>query len=137
MGNNNKLFRIILIVFLGLSGLLSILFYANVVNEGVMIYWCYLLLIIASLTTLVFSVLAMVKNPKNAKNALIGIVGLIVICIIGYALAGNEEFYNVNGELMADAATSRKSEAGLIAFYIMLVASIGTVIYAEVSKMLK
>lgn len=134
---DNKLYRIILIALLGLSAVLSVLFFMGVVSEGLLIIWCYILFGIATITAIVFPLLNMVQNPKGAKNALIGVVALLVVCGLGYALAGSEEFFTHDGTLLADAATSKKSEAGLIAFYIMGAAAIGAVIFAEVSKMLK
>jgi len=134
---NTKLFRIILIVLLGLSGLLSILFYLGVVSEGLLINWCYVLLGIATLVAIVFPIITMAQNPKNAKSALIGVVALVVVCAIGYFLSGNEVHMDVDGNVLADAATSQKSEAGLIAFYILAICAIGTIIFAEVSKMFK
>ncbi len=134
---DNKLFSIILIALLGLSALLSVLFFASVVSEGLLITWCYILLGIAAATAIVFPMITMAKNPKAAKSALIGVVALVVVFALGYVMAGSEEFYTLDGNLLADEATSKKSEAGLIAFYIMGAAAIGAVIYAEVSKMLK
>lgn len=134
---DNKLYRIILIALLGLSAVLSVLFFVGAVSEGLLITWCYILFGIATLAAIVFPILNMVQNPKGAKNALIGVVALVVVFGLGYALAGSEEFFTHDGNLLADAATSKKSEAGLIAFYIMGAAAIGAVIFAEVSKMLK
>lgn len=134
---DNKLYRIILIALLGLSAVLSVLFFVGAVSEGLLITWCYILFGIATLAAIVFPILNMVQNPKGAKNALIGVVALVVVFGLGYALAGSEEFFTHDGNLLADAATSKKSEAGLIAFYIMGAAAIGAVVYAEVSKMLK
>lgn len=137
MDNNNKLFRIILIALLGASALLSILFMFSVVSEGLLINWCYLLLGIAAVSAVAFSVLNMIKDPKKAKSALIGIVALLVVCGIGYAMSGSEEHLDIDGKLLADAATSQKSEAGLIAFYILAIGAIGSIVFAEVSKMFK
>ncbi len=137
MGNNNKLFSIILIALLGLSAILSILFMFDVVSEGLLITWCYILLAIAAITAIVFPIITMVQNPKGAKNAFIGIAALVLICVIGYFMSGNEVHMNLDGDLLADAATSQKSEAGLIAFYILAAGAIGSIIFAEVSKIFK
>lgn len=134
---NNKLFSIILIALLGLSAVLSVLFFANVVTEGLLLTWCYVLLAIAAVTAVVFPVITMAQNPKGAKNALIGVVGLVVVVGISYALAGSEEYFTLDGVMLADESTSKQSGAGLIAFYIMGAGAIGAVIFAEVSKMLK
>ena len=64
---NTKLFSIILITLLGLSGVLSILFYAGLISEGVLISWCYILMGIATLVAIVFPIITMIQNPKNAK----------------------------------------------------------------------
>ncbi len=137
MENNNKLFSIILMVLLGGSALLSLLFAFDVVSEGLLITWCYILLGIAAVTAVVFPIITMAQNPKGAKNALIGVVALVVICVIGYVMAGNEIHMDIDGELLADESTSQKSEAALIAFYILGAGAIGSIIYAEVSKMFK
>ena len=137
MENNNKLFSIILIALLGLSALLSILFAVDVVNEGILIAWCYILLGIAVLVTIGFSILGMTKNPKGAKNALIGVAALAIICIVAYVMSGNEVHSNNNGDVLADALTSQLSEGGLIAFYILGVVAIGVIIFAEISKAFK
>lgn len=134
---NSKLFSIILMTLLGLSAVLSVLFFVDVISEGLLIMWCYVLLGIASITAIVFPLINMAQNPKSAKNALIGVVALAVVCGIGYTLAGSEEFFTLDGKLLADASSSKYSEAGLIAFYIMGAAAIVAVVYAEVSKMFK
>ncbi len=131
------MFKIVFMALLGVSALLSILFMAGAVSEGLLINYCYLLMGVAAVAAVVFSILNMVKDPKKAKNALIGIVALLIICGIGYAMGGSEEHFDIDGKLLADAATSQKSEGGLIAFYILAVLAIGTIVFAEVSKMFK
>jgi hypothetical protein len=137
MGNNNKLFSIILMVLLGGSALLSLLFAFDIVSEGMLITWCYILLGIAAVTAVVFPLITMAKNPAGAKNALIGVVVLVVICGVGYAMAGNEVHIDYEGILLADEGTSQLSEAALIAFYILGAGAIGSIVFAEVSKMFK
>lgn len=134
---NNKLFSIILYVLLGLSAVLSVLFFMDVVSEGMLINWCYILLGIATLTAIVFPIMTMAQNPKNAKNALIGILGLVVVFVLGYFMASDEEIFDAGAVLLADASTSRLSEAGLNAFYILGLGAIGVIIFSEVSKIFK
>jgi hypothetical protein len=137
MGDNNKLFSIILGALLGLSALLSILFAFDVVSEGLLITWCYALIGIAVVTTLGFSLLGMATNPKKAKSALIGVVVLVVICAVSYFMSSNEIHSNIDGDVLADAGTSQLSEGGLIAFYILGAVAVGSIVFAEVSKMFK
>ena len=107
MGNNNKLFSIILMALLGLSALLSLLFAFDIVSEGLLILWCYILLAIAAITAIIFPIITMVQNPKGAKNALIGVGALVLICVVGYFMSGDEVHINLDGDLLADAATSK------------------------------
>ena len=122
---------------LGLSALLSLLFAFDIVSEGLLITWCYILLVIAAITAIVFPIITMAQNPKGAKNAMIGVAALVLICVVGYFMSGDEVHINLDGDMLADAATSKKSEAGLIAFYILGAGAIGSIIFAEVSKMFK
>jgi hypothetical protein len=137
MGNNNKLFSIILMVLLGLSALLSLLFAFGAVSEGLLINWCYLLLGLATITAVVFPIVTMISNPKAAKSALVGVLALVAIGAIGYVVASNEVYIDYEGVLLADEGTSQLSEAALIAFYILGAGAIGSIIFAEVSKMFK
>ena len=134
---DTKLFRIILAVLLGVSALLSVLFMVDVISEGLLITWCYVLIGLATLTAVVFPILTMAQNPKKAKNALIGVVALVIVCVIGYVMASGNVHLDIDGKQLADEAASKKSEAGLIAFYILAIVAIGSIIFAEVSKMFK
>lgn len=134
---NNKLFSIILGGLLGLSALISVLFAFDVVSEGMLITWCYLLLGVATITAVVFPIMSLAKDLKKAKIALMGIGGLVLLCVISYVLAGSEELMDMNGAVLADSSTSKLSEAGLICFYFLGAIAIGSIIYTEVSKTFK
>ncbi len=134
---NNKLYRIILTGLLGLSALISALFFLGVASEGVLITLCYVLFALATIAAIVFPIVNMIQNPKGAKNTLLGLVVMLIVFGISYALSSSEEFFTVNGIKLASSTASRYSEAGLIAFYIIGAASIIAVIYAEVTKLFK
>jgi len=137
MGSTNKLFSIILIALLGLSALLSLLFMVDVISEGLLITWCYILLAIAAVAAIVFPLITMAQNPKGAKNALIGVGALLVIGVLAYVMSSGVETLDHDGKILATASEAKMSQAGLIAFYILAAGAIGSIIYAEVSKMLK
>lgn len=137
MGENNKLFSIILISLLGLSALLSVLFAFDIVSEGLLINWCYLLLAAAVVLTLVFSVIGMAKNPKGAKSALVGVGVVVVICVVAYLMSGDEVHSNRAGDILANASISQLSGAGILATWVLLTGAILSWIFAEVSKMFK
>lgn len=137
MGNNNKLFSIILISLLGLSALLSLLFMVDIVSEGLLITWCYILLAIAALSAIVFPLITMVQNPKGAKNALIGVGAIVVVVVLAYLMSSGSETLDLDGKVLATASEAKWSQAGLISFYILAAAAIGSIIFSEVSKMFK
>ena len=135
--SNTKLFSIILIALLGISALLSILFYANFLSEGILIMWCYVLLGIASVVAIVFPIITMIQNPKNAKTVLIGIASLSIVFAIGYFLSTGVDTIDGDGKLLATAFEAKMSEAGLIVVYILGIGAVCTWIFAEVSKIFK
>lgn len=145
---NDKMFKIVSYALLGVSAILGIYFFAatdfelspdgNVpTNSGLMLNYSYILAIVATFAAIIFSIIGMVTNIKKAKNALIGIVGVILVFVIGYLMAGNEIYQTLDGKMLADESASKNSEAGLIAFYILIIGAIGSIVFAEVSKMFK
>jgi len=135
IGQNSKLYSTILLGLLGLSGLLYILFVLEMVSEGVMLNWCFLLLGIATLVAVVFPILGMAKDLKKAKSSLIGVGVLAVIFIVSYVMSTAEPY--ISGELVIDGSVTKASEAGLIMFYIMIFLAIGAILYTEISKAFK
>jgi len=100
-------------------------------NYGIII--CYILLAVAVLAAVVFPIIQLAQNPKNAKGALIGIGLLVVVVGIAYALSSD-----VNPSKMDITATAAKQVGtGLYAFYILAIVAIGSLVYAEVSKLFK
>ncbi|MCC7333135.1 MAG: hypothetical protein IT232_11075 [Flavobacteriales bacterium] len=134
---NNKIFRFILSGLLGISAILSVLFFLESISEGILIAWCYVLFAIATVAAIIFPIVNMISNPTGAKNVLIGVALTGLVFGIGFAFSTNEEYYTLSGVQLADAFESSYSEAGLIAFYIMGTTAILAVIYAEVSKLFK
>ena len=135
LGSNSKLFSIILASLLGLSGLLYVLFVAEIIDEGILINWCYALLIVSGAVSVVFPIIAMAKDFKKSKNSLIGIGILVLIFVVGMVTASDES-YTVGGNLI-DGSVSKYSEAGLITFYVMIALAVVAIIYTEISKALK
>ena len=135
MGINPKLYSTLLYALMGISGLLYVLFTLEVVSEGIMLNWCFLLLGVAALVAIVFPLLGMVKDFSRAKNSLIGVGALALIFIIGYVLS-TDEAYKI-GERVVEGTVSQRSEAGLITFYVMIAMAILAIAYTELSKVFK
>ena len=135
IGSNSKLFSIILISLLGLSGLLYLLFVFGAIDSGLLINWCFVLFGIAVLVAIVFPAIGMARDFKKSLRSIIGVGVLLVIFGLGMMLA-TDETYKV-GELVVEGGVSQKAEAGLITFYVMIVIAIGTILYTEFSKAFK
>jgi hypothetical protein len=101
------------------------------VNYGIII--CYILLGVAVAAAVIFPILQLAQNPKGAKGALIGIGLLAVVIGISYALASDVNPSKM--EITADDA--KKVGVGLYAVYILGAVAIISMVYSEVSKMIK
>jgi len=135
MQSNQRIFNIVLYSLMGLSAILCLMFFFGALDAGQILAWCYILFGAAIAVSVVFPIIVMAKDPKKAKSALIGIAGLGIIFAIGYGMAGSET-YKV-GEEMIGEAVSRRSGAGLISFYILIILAIAAIVYSEISKALK
>jgi len=100
-------------------------------NYGIII--CYILLAVAVLAAVIFPIIQLVQNPKNAKGALVGVVALVVVVGISYLIASDVNPSNM--EITAEGA--RQVGTGLYAFYLLAAIAIGSLVFAEVSKLFK
>jgi hypothetical protein len=105
-----------------------------ITNYGIVL--TYILLGAATLLAIVFPLKQLISNPKKAKEIGLALGGLFVIYIIATLLASNEvtEHYEKFG---VTESISGQVGTGLFLFYILGAGAILSVIYSEVSKMLK
>lgn len=128
--NNEKIFKYLSYILLGIGVILGILFYANDPNTDaynsenppiyadLLFYYFYFLLFIAVAVSVLFPLFFIITQPKKAKNALIGIGSLLVVFFISYSLSGDEILPQYKN-LITDPATSKLIGAGLIMVYIL------------------
>jgi len=126
----------ILIGLLGLSVILTILFYAGVVGEAVLLNWGYVLLAIAAVAALVFPIIILAQDPKKAKGALFSLLGLLVVFGLAYVLASDAVLVSYEG-YGVDAGTSKSVGMGLIGTYVLLALSGGCIIVFGIMSMFK
>ncbi len=134
----SKILSIISDVLVGVSTLLGILFYANVITENPFIIWAYILLGLAVGLTLFFSIVNVFQSKENAKKSLISILIVGVLVFISYLLAspsiphflGYEAFNITHG-------ISRFVGTGLYMSYICGTLAFLSVIYSEISSALR
>lgn len=125
-------------LLMGVSAILTVLFYVGIISEEPFIIWAYILFGLAGLTALVFPIYFFIGNPKNALNTLFGIGIMVVVFGAGYALAdstpiisptNDPNFNNFNVLVLTDA--------GLIGTYIMFGAALLLLIYTGVRSVFK
>ena len=141
-----KILRILLIVLLAISALLTVLFYAggeditgDPAYTNIFILWAYVLTGIAVGFTIIFPIIQMITNPKNAKKGLLGIVALVIVVGIAYMLSSTEQLGITNVDLVQYDVPSTLKYAGTMihSIYVLAIVAIVSMIYTEVAKIFK
>ncbi|MDR2039047.1 MAG: hypothetical protein LBQ60_14080 [Bacteroidales bacterium] len=91
----------------------------------------YIALGVAALAAIAFPAIYMFQDLKKARTALIGVLAMVVLFLVCYAIADG----TANDK--ATAGEMKMIEASLYTFYVMLLVSIGAIIYASVSRYFK
>ena len=105
------------------------------INFG--LYLTYALIGFSVLGILYFAIMKIVKEPTGAKSALIGIVGLIVVLLLGYLFSTGEDANGMFAKLNVTEGESRQVGTGLVSLYIVMGLTIISILYAEVTRLLK
>lgn len=132
----SKTISMALYAVIGISVFFLILFYFGVVSEGLLLYWTYLLIVIAAVLAVVFPVIFMIRNPKGLKKALVGIGAMALVFLIAYLIASDEvlpkyEKYGI------DPSIAKRVGMGLIATYLLGLGAILAIVYSAVSRFFK
>ncbi|WP_456440748.1 hypothetical protein [Psychroserpens sp.] len=111
---------------------------ADVANQGVLTGFtnlAYVILAIATISTLVFSLVNLVSHPDKLKKALISLgVFALVLAIAWFASSGEERLLD-DGKILS-AGESQMVEAGIKAFYILIMLAAGLMLFFGIKKML-
>lgn len=100
------------------------------------LYVGYAVFIVAVGAAIIFPLINALKTPANLLKSLAGIGVLVVVFIIAYALSGSEVSIKA-AAVGINASSSKLISAGLIMFYVVLIASVLGVIFSEINKALK
>jgi len=103
-------------------------------NYGIIL--TYILLAVAAITAIGFPIKYIISHPKKAKEVGIALGGLLVVYLIATLLASDEvtEHYTKFG---VTETISKQVGTGLFLFYILGAGAIISILYSEVTKMLK
>ena len=93
----------------------------------------YVLIGLCAAAAIILPLIQAAGNPKSLKKIGISVGALAIAFIVCYALAGDSTMGNK--EVTTGAA--KLVGAGLLMFYVLLVAAIISIVYTEISKMTK
>ncbi len=92
-------------------------------------------LIIAVVSTVIFSLVNLLSNGQKLKKSLSSIVALLVVLGVAYATSEGVETPMKDGEVLS-AAGSRWVETGIRMFYFLAVIAIGSMIFSSIKKII-
>jgi Zn-dependent protease with chaperone function len=147
----SRISSIILYIIMGISVILSILFFAggyvpgtkgtNIaepVNTDYLLIWNVILLVLALVLALGFTLISLLMNPKRALRSLIVLSGVGVLIFISYQFSSGEllKLVNYNGPDNIPS-TLKFVDTGLFLTYFLIIVAFGAIIYNEISTALK
>jgi hypothetical protein len=150
-----KLGEYFFIALLAISVLLTIIFYINSskINSDdpalkqisdlgsildIFFYWAYLLAALAVILAIGLPLINIISNPKSGLKTLISVAIIAVMLFVAYQFADGTVM-DIAGYKGPDNIPSRLkfTDMGIFSMYAMIVAAIGVVLYAEISKLFK
>jgi hypothetical protein len=134
---NFKYVQWLLYGLMGLSALLTILFYISPANPDMLLYWMYTLVILSIVVTLSSAVINILKNPKGSKKVVIIIVIMIVLAIISFAVSKNTLTPDQLERAKITAKGVKMVGAGLVMTYLIMIGAICVFIYTSVFRFFK
>jgi len=149
-----KITKVLLLLMMAVTIVVAILFYIDIsVPEGeatptgmvsVLLNLVYVFGIVAGIAAVGFGlfkfVMKFIESPMNGVKMVIPFVVLIIVGFLAYGNASDQQLImeNYSGTDNFNGSSSLKwSGAGLIGMYILAILAIASILFAEVSKLLK
>ncbi|MFK7780770.1 hypothetical protein [Psychroserpens sp.] len=111
---------------------------SDVANQGVLTGFAnlaYVVLAIAAISAILFSLVNLVSQPEKLKKALMSLgVFALVMAVAWFASSGEERLLSDGTTLTA--GQSQLVEAGIKAFYLLILLAAGLMLFFGVKKML-
>ena len=141
----------IITLIAAIIGVISVIFLGLIIGAGddavkagessgsvdTFMYIAYIVLALTLAFVVVFTLKNVFTNASGLKNTLIGIGAFVAVLLIAYAVStGDTTEYKYNG-LVATSGESTMAGAGLVAFYLLMVVAIGSLLLGSVKKMIK
>jgi len=110
---------------------------ADVANQGIVssfIMVALVVLAIATIAAVLFSIINLVSNPDKLKRALLSIGVFALVLAVAWFLSSGVERTLSDGSILT-ASQSQLVEAGIKAFYILILLAAGLMLFFGVKKM--
>nr|WP_321245373.1 hypothetical protein [uncultured Psychroserpens sp.] len=110
----------------------------EVTNQAVLDWFAnlaYVVLGIATVSAVVFSLVNLVSHPDKLKKALMSLGVFALVLIVAWFASSGVETELTDGEMLS-ANGSKLIEAGIKAFYILILLAAGLMLFFGVKKML-
>ena len=103
----------------------------DLINIGIIL--AYVMIGFGAIIAIGFGIKKMIESNNSLVKTGSAFVGLIVVLIFAYVLASDIVLDSYE-EYEITASTSKRVGIGLYSFYILAIGAIGSIIYAEFSK---
>lgn len=102
-----------------------------------MAYVAYLIFVIVLVFVIGFVIKNLFTDTGSLKSTLIGLGAFVAILVISYVLSGGDPTVYKHSEGIATETASHLVGAGLVAFYILGILAIGSILFTGVKKLIK
>ncbi|WP_040279297.1 hypothetical protein [Psychroserpens damuponensis] len=145
--NIQKIIKIVALVI----GLIAVFFLVRIMmlgdeaikadgdNQAVLSWFAnlaYVVLAIAAFSAVVFSLVNLFSQPEKLKKALMSLGVFALVLIVAWFASSGVETELTDGEMLS-ASGSQMIEAGIKAFYILILLAAGLMLFFGVKKMIK
>jgi len=102
----------------------------------IFLYVSYLLVFLAALGAIVLPLVNALGNPKTLVKSLAGVVILGVIFLVSWSVSGNE-VTAVYTKFDINSTSSQVIGGVLITTYVLMVIAVISIVYSEISKLVR
>jgi len=95
--------------------------------------FAYILIGLCAAAAIILPLIQAFGNPRSLVKIGVSVGGLAVVFFICYMLAGNSTYGNDE----VSSSASQRVGAGILTFYVLLFGAVLSIIYTEVSKIIK
>ncbi|WKK80518.2 hypothetical protein [Marivirga arenosa] len=102
----------------------------------ILLYGAYLLVIVAALGAIVLPLISALSQPKSLLKSLIGVLAIGVIYVVSWSISGDE----VTAKYIKFDITSTSSQViggVLITTYLLMGIAVISIVYSEISKLIR